>query len=184
MERCKEKGKMNMKKRTMIAVIAGTAIMCVCAACGNKTVVNTDTTDKTQDTQQIANPWVEYDDVEKAAKAAGFEMIVPEHVDGYTDKTISVMDNRLIQVEFSNGDSEYICFRKCAISDGESDISGDFNEYSFTEKTEINKNLVTMKGDAGKVKVAVWSDGTYNYSIGSTELLTEDNMTELVAQLK
>ena len=35
-----------MRKRTMIAVITGTAIMSVCAACGNKTVLNTDTEKK------------------------------------------------------------------------------------------------------------------------------------------
>ena len=175
---------MNMRKRTMIAVITGTVIMSVCAACGNKTVLNTDTVDQAQDTQQIANPWVEYESVENAAKAAGFDMIVPKSVDGYTDKTISVMDNQLIQVEFSNGDSKYICFRKGVINGAETDISGDFNEYSFTEKTEINHKLVTMKGKDGKVKVAVWSDGTYNYSIDSAELLAEDEMTELVAELK
>ncbi len=70
------------------------------------------------------------------------------------------------------------------INGAETDISGDFNEYSFTEKTEINHKLVTMKGKDGKVKVAVWSDGTYNYSIDSAELLAEDEMTELVAELK
>ncbi len=49
-----------------------------------------------QDVAQIANPYVDYETLADAAKAAGFDLTVPEMVDGYSgEKSIQVVDHKL-----------------------------------------------------------------------------------------
>ena len=49
----------------------------------------------------MPNPFIDYDSLEEAEKAVGFEINVPESIDGYSEKLISVMDGKMIQVCFA-----------------------------------------------------------------------------------
>ncbi|MBR4928566.1 MAG: hypothetical protein IKX72_03305 [Oscillospiraceae bacterium] len=128
---------------------------------------------------QIPNPFVDYESLEAAAKAAGFELKTPSSVKGFSDKLIQVCNGEMIQVIYLNGDDRLL-IRKAK---GSEDISGDYNEYSDNSTVTVNGNSVTLRGDDGKVSTAVWTSGGYTYSVSFDTPVTEDEMTGIVGQV-
>ncbi len=147
------------------------------------------------DNTQIPNPFVDCDTLTDAAALAGFDIIVPDSVDGYEERAITAMENDMIQVLYLHGDDQ-VCIRKAV---GEEECSGDYNAYSEEKTVTVGDKEVTMRGNNGKVMVAVWSEGGYSYSIGvyaytqhndgvadpeSNSGMTEDAVTALAAQVQ
>ena len=147
------------------------------------------------DNTQIPNPFTDCDTLADAAARAGFDIIVPDSVEGYEDRVITAIENEMIQVMYLHGEDE-ICVRKAA---GEEDCSGDYNEYSEEKTVTVGDREVTLRGNNGKVMVAVWSEGGYSYSIGvyaytqyndgvadpeSNSGMAEEAVTALAAQIQ
>ena len=147
------------------------------------------------DNTQIPNPFVDCDTLADAAALAGFDIIVPDSVDGYEERTVTAVENDMIQVMYLHGDDE-ICVRKAA---GDEDCSGDYNAYSEEKTVTVGDREVTLRGNNGKVMVAVWTEGGYSYSIGvyaytqhndgvadpeSNSGMAEDAITALAAQVQ
>ena len=127
------------------------------------TETSASTTDETPDLAQAGNPFTDYDTLEEAVKATGIEMSVPDSIAGYTKRRVCVMFSDMIEVSYLNdaGEDEYV-IRKAK---GTDDPSGDYNEYAETNELVVGDNTVTVKGNDGKVSLAVWTDGTYAYSV-------------------
>lgn len=147
------------------------------------------------DNTQIPNPFIDCDTLADAAALAGFDMIVPDSVDGYEERAITAMENDMIQVLYLHGDDE-ICIRKAA---GEEECSGDYNEYSEEKTVAVGDREITLRGNNGKVMVAVWTEDGYSYSIGvyaytqhndgvadpeSNSGMTEEMITALAEQVQ
>lgn len=147
------------------------------------------------DNTQIPNPFIDCETLADAAALAGFDIIVPDSVDGYEERAVTAVENDMIQVMYLHGDDE-ICVRKAA---GDEDCSGDYNEYSEEKTVTVGEKEVTLRGNNGKVMVAVWSEGGYSYSIGvyaytqhndgvadpeSNTGMAEDAITALAAQVQ
>ena len=162
-------------KKFFSAVILCTALAVLFAACVS---IKDTTTNQTQ----IPNPITECETMEQAKALTGFEMTVPEAVDGYEEKHISVISDNLIQVRFAGGEQELL-LRKAK---GTGDCSGDYNHYSETAQTEMEGMTVTMKGEPGTVRLALWTHGGFSYSIGcyAGEVMTAEALTALLAQIR
>ena len=119
----------------------------------------------------MPNPFVDYDSLKEAEKAVGFEINAPESIDGYSEKHISVMDGKMIQVIYINGDKQ-ICIRK---EKGNDDISGDYTKYAEKKITDIDGVTITLKGGNGKYGNATWTADGYSYSIGAYDYSLEIN---------
>ena len=147
------------------------------------------------DNTQIPNPFTDCDTLADAAALAGFDITVPDSVDGYEERAITAIENDMIQVLYLHGDDE-ICVRKVT---GEEDCSGDYTVYSEEKTVTVGDREITLRGNNGKVMVAVWSEGGYSYSIGvyayaqhndgvadpeSNTGMTEDAVTALAAQVQ
>lgn len=147
------------------------------------------------DNTQISNPFIDCDTLADAAALAGFDIIVPDSVEGYEERTITAMENDMIQVLYLHGDDE-ICVRKAA---GNEDCSGDYNEYSEEKTVTVGDREVNLRGNNGRVMVAVWAEGGYSYSVGvyayaqhndgvadpeSNTGMTEEAITALIAQVQ
>ncbi|MCR5293703.1 MAG: hypothetical protein K6E30_00825 [Lachnospiraceae bacterium] len=126
---------------------------------------------------QIANPFKDYETMEEAEKAAGFDMTVPETLDGREMTLIQVMNDEMIQV-FYGEDENRVLVRK---AEGNEDISGDYTEYGETETVDVNGAKVTMKGDEGQVKAAVWTAGKYTYAVDADQPVSRDTMAEWIS---
>ena len=122
-----------------------------------------------------ANPWTEYASLEEAEEAVGFEIKTPD-MSAFGKEAYSVFAG-LNELQIQYGDqAAYI--RKAA-DDG--DISGDYEEYPYTEELTVGENQVTVKGqDKDNIRLAVWTGGKYSYAVGITEGIPEDGMLELV----
>ena len=168
-------------------------LMCVTlSSCGthkNETtdVVTEVTTEASSETNMnVANPWTDCGSLEDASKIAGFEMTIPESVDGYRNTFIQAMQDKMIQVFFSDKDMDAedrsdVLVRKGA---GTDDISGDYNEYSQTESAEMGGKNVTLKGNDNKIFNVTWNSDGYAYSIVADKGLERDVVEAIVGAVK
>ena len=143
---------------------------------GNTVKLNTDATHAAQ----IPNPFTGHATLEEAAKAAGFDLAVPEQINGNPRRDIQTMDGGMIQV-FYGGDDCSVCVRKAP---GSEDISGDYNVYPQVMAVDVDGIGVTMKGRDGLVHLAVWTNGGYTYALSTQTGLDSASMAALVPLIK
>ena len=113
-----------------------------------------------------------YASLDEAEAAAGFDLAIPDAVDGCSEKQFRALDadgDKMIEVIYASGAE---------------DISGDYNAYA--EQTELTSGdaAVTMKGADGLVQLAIWQADGYTYAVSVENGLTADAMAELVAQVR
>jgi len=137
---------------------------------------------------QLANPFVDYESLEEAEAATGFELQVPDAPEGYDTVLYRVMNSSMIEVIWMSSDDEDAVeayrIRKEA---GDGDISGDYNEYSEVSTVESDGRTVTMKGSDGKVFVMTWTDDGYTYAMDidmNGEGLSQEAAMELAANVR
>ena len=160
-----------MKK--WIAIILCGLSVCSLAACASKSA--------TGGNAEIPNPFVDCTTLADAAKLTGFDIVVPDSVDGFDTRTIQVMDNKMIQVIYTKGDNNLL-IRKQAGSD---DISGDYSEYAETNTVTLGNLAVTMKGENGMVSVAIWTDGGYTYAVDAQDVpMSSDTIGSLIGTVQ
>ena len=135
--------------------------------------------------EQIPNPWVDCDTLKEAAEIAGFDMEVPDSIEGYSPKLFQAMKGEISQVFYFAGDPEdeetaSILIRK---GKGTDDISGDYNDYSEEKTMQLYGAEVYVGGVDGLIYKATWSRDGYSYSVGSDSgmaLATVDSLVESV----
>lgn len=93
-----------------------------------------------------------------------------------TGETYTAYGTELAEITYSGG-SQTLCYR---VSAGTDDNSGDYNEYNTETQTDINGLTLTLKGNDGKFSLAVWTDGTYSYSISLTEGIDQEALLEMI----
>ena len=130
----------------------------------------------------MPNPFTDNDTLEEAEKNAGFSIQVPEKIGGVSATAFRNSGQEMLEVIYYNGEQEVARIRK---GTGMEDISGDYTKYSDVKTEKIGDWDVTLKGNDGKVVLAVWNDGTYSYSISLDEQgVSLDEMTALVEAVK
>lgn len=141
---------------------------------------------------QIANPFVDCDTIEDAEKEAGFSILVPDSIEGYSTRVIRVLvdeenqDQNMIEVIYYNEDAEDE-IRICKMTDGQkdSDISGDYNTYDIVNTQNLDGTSVTTKGnEEGLYNVAIYETTDGTYSVTATLGLDLATLTSLIAQIK
>lgn len=159
--------------KRLFAVIMMLLTILPLAACGNKTDDSTE-----PDIIGMLNPFTEFDTLAEAEKQTGFYITLPDAI-GSSDKRIyRAMNDEMLEVVYVNGEDETGRVRKAR---GSEDISGDYNEYAETETVSVGGIDVLLKGDAGLVKLAVWTNDGYAYSVSSEAGMTADEMMALVS---
>ena len=130
---------------------------------------------------QIPNPFAEYETLTEAARAAGVELTAPEAINGLDRRTFRAIENDLLEVIYRKGEEETARIRKAV---GADDISGDYNVYAQVGIATVNGMEVTLKGDAGKVSLATWTDKGYTYAISVEGGISSSDMTRLVSGVR
>ena len=141
-----------------------------------KIVINTEID---ENNVQIPNPFIDCASLAEAGEVAGFEMRAPETVGDYDHVSISAMDGELVDVLYESGD-ETVRVRK---GTGTEDISGDYNSYAEAAVSKVDGMEVTMKGDSGKVYLAVWTSGEYTYSVSASAGMSRGEMADLIREI-
>lgn len=130
---------------------------------------------------QIPNPFADCQTIEEAAEIAGFSVTLPSRIPNWVNDTvIRALPSSMIEVQYQ-GDHQTLVVRKGV---GDADISGDYSSYPEAREVEVNGQTVTMKGEAGKVNVAIWQDDSYAYAVCATAGMELDDISALVSDIQ
>lgn len=166
-----------MKKLLVIVLSAAIALsIAACGTGGNPTPQDSDS----QSDVQVPNLFTDCDTLADAAREAGFELTVPDAVNGAADRLIRVADSKMIEVIYQTSGNEAARIRKAL---GDEDISGDFNEYAQTDTTTVGEAEVTMRGSDDMVYLATWTAGGYTYAASVADGISSSDMEALVSEI-
>ena len=118
--------------------------------------------------------------MQQATELTGFTMRIPEGKDPYTEKTISVIGEDMIEVAYSKEEPSAVGYsiRKAR---AEGDISGDYTEYTESKEVDSEGRKVTLKGEAGRYSLALWEENGFSYAVNAQEKpMTEEEILEIV----
>ena len=118
--------------------------------------------------------------MQQATELTGFTMRIPEGKDPYTEKTISVIGEDMIEVAYSKEEPSAVGYsiRKAR---AEGDISGDYTEYTESKEVDSEGRKVTLKGEAGRYSLALWEENGFSYAVKAQEQpMMEEEILEIV----
>ena len=129
-------------------------------------------------TEKALNYSQEYKTLEEAEKALNLTInplkILPE---GFKMENISVIENEIIQVEYTDGNNN-ITFRAGKIIDN---ISGDYNGYQVKDTIRVNGINVNLEGNKSKeYNSAVWEMDGMSYSISAENGMDEKTILDMI----
>lgn len=122
----------------------------------------------------------EVESMQQATELTGFTMSIPEGKAPYTEKTISVIGEDMIEVAYSKEEPFAVGYsiRKAR---AEGDISGEFTEYPDIREVDFEGRKVTLKGEAGICSLALWEENGFSYVVKAQEKpMTEEEILEIV----
>lgn len=122
----------------------------------------------------------EVESMQQATELTGFTMRIPEGKAPYTEKTISVIGEDMIEVAYSKEEPFAVGYsiRKAR---AEGDISGDFTEYPDIREVDFEGRKVKLKGEAGTCSLALWEENGFSYAVKAQENpMTEEEILEIV----
>ena len=115
---------------------------------------------------QIPNPLEEVSSVKELSDLVGFEVKELEAIPFAVQQASYISISREVAEIIYTGADQELIYRK---SKGTEDNSGNYVVYSEEAKRSVDGYEVTVKGDDGRCSLAVWTDGTYSYSIQMRE---------------
>ena len=122
--------------------------------------------------------------MQQATELTGFTMSIPEGKAPYTEKTISVIGEDMIEVAYSKEEPFAVGYsiRKAR---AEGDISGDYTEYTESKEVDSEGRKVTLKGEAGRCSLALWEENGFSYAVIAQEKsMTEEEILEIVKAME
>ena len=122
--------------------------------------------------------------MQQATELTGFTMRIPEDKAPYTEKTISVIGEDMIEVAYSKEEPFAVGYsiRKAR---AEGDISGDYTEYTESKEVDSEGRKVTLKGEAGRCSLALWEENGFSYAVIAQEKsMTEEEILEIVKAME
>lgn len=118
--------------------------------------------------------------MQQATELTGFTMRVPEGKAPYTEKTISVIGEDMIEVAYSKEEPFAVGYsiRKAR---AEGDISGDYTEYAETKEVNFEGRKLNLKGKDGTYFLALWEENGFSYAVKAQEKpMMEEEILEIV----
>lgn len=165
----------------MLAAMMAAAVSAT--ACGGQgSTGKTVTAQHPEDFVGMPNPFTDNATLEEAEKNAGFSIQVPDKIGGVSATAFRNLGQEMLEVIYYNGEQEVARIRK---SLDNKDNSGNYVGYAEIQNKKIGDRDVTLKGNDGKVVLAIWNDGAYGYSISVDEPgVSLEEMTALVEVVK
>ncbi len=133
------------------------------------------------DRVQAVNGIVEVADADALRDAVGFPVREPAALPFRVVETTGFSRWGEVAEIVYTGEEQTATFRQ---SLGDGDNSGDYRVYAETLVREMDGLSVTLKGDGQVYSLAVWSDGTYAYSIRVGSGLTLPEWETVLADMK
>ena len=108
------------------------------------------------------NPVVTVNSLSDVEKTAGFPISVPQKYGDDEIFTITVVNESVICVHYgSEEDVDMVIYK----GTGSEDISGDYTVYPDVQDIEYDFRSIQLKGNAGKIYLAIWNDRQYSFAV-------------------
>ena len=159
--------------------LAACAALVLCAAAGFPLWLDSRTPAETPPVQ-VTWSAQQFESTGELAEQLSYPLLLPAWLpEGYTLESARCLQGELAEICWQ-ADGQTITYR---MAPGDGDISGDFTAYGWEEELTAGTYAVTCKGEEGLVFLAVWSDGTYSFSLHASAGLTVDQVTALIESL-
>lgn len=159
--------------------LAACAALVICAAAGFPLWLDSRTPAETPPVQ-VTWSAQQFESTGELAEQLSYPLLLPAWLpEGYTLESARCLQGELAEICWQ-ADGQTITYR---MAPGDGDISGDFTAYGWEEELTAGTYAVTCKGEEGLVFLAVWSDGTYSFSLHASAGLTVDQVTALIESL-
>lgn len=133
---------------------------------------------------QTGTPWQEVASVAEAEVLTGFGLVLPAPKAPYTAEVIRVLNREVISVAYMREEDGEIGY-ELRKEKGETDPSGDVNEYAETTEKRVDGINVTLRGENGRWFLATWTRDGYSYSAeAQANPMTEEELSELVKTVR
>lgn len=120
----------------------------------------------------------EYKTLDEAEKALNLKISpLKTLTNGFKVENVSVISNKMIQVDYNNGNNNMI-FRAGKSTDN---ISGDYNTYQVKNTVKVNGIDVTLEGNKNEeYNLATWKKDDISYSISTEDGINEKTMLDMI----
>lgn len=119
---------------------------------------------------QVLPPFRQVDSLDALSEAVGFPVTEPAALPfDLVNTTYTAYDEGLAEITYTGPDDQTATYRQ---SLGTADNSGDDTLYEDTQV--IPENNATLKGQGQRYTLALWTDGTYTYSLRLSSALSAD----------
>lgn len=123
----------------------------------------------------------QFDSVEALADSLSYPLRLPGWLpEGYALESVKCLQGELAEIGWQK-DGQTLIYR---MAPGEQDVSGDFTVYGWEETLTVGACAVACKGEDGLVFLAVWSDGTYSFSLHASAGLTTAQVQAVIASME
>lgn len=124
----------------------------------------------TAPTVQVLPPFRQVDSLDALSEAVGFPVTEPSALPfDLVNTTYTAYDEGTAEITYTGPDDQTATYRQ---SLGTADNSGDDTLYEDTQV--IPENNATLKGQDQRYTLALWTDGTYTYSLRLSSALSAD----------
>ncbi len=125
---------------------------------------------------QLPNPQHQHNTVESLEAAVGFPVPVPAAPAGFSFTLIQDIGGTLAELRWSD-DVQELTYR---VSRGGNDNSGDYTVYPASGTLTVKDTSVQWRGDAGGIRVALWTRDGFSFSLRASDGLTERQVRQMV----
>lgn len=119
---------------------------------------------------QVLPPFRQVDSLDALSEAVGFPVTEPSALPfDLVNTTYTAYDEGTAEITYTGPDGQTATYRQ---SLGTADNSGDYTLYEDTQV--VPENNATLKGQDQRYTLALWTDGTYTYSLRLSSALSAD----------
>lgn len=166
-------------RRWQPRLAAACAALVICAAAGFPLWLDSRTPAETPPVQ-VTWSAQQFESTGELAEQLSYPLLLPAWLpEGYTLESARCLQGELAEVCWQ-ADGQTLTYR---MAPGDGDVSGDFTAYSWEEELSAGAYTVACKGEKGLVFLAVWSGGTYSFSLHASVGLTVDQVTALIESI-
>ncbi|MBM6886698.1 hypothetical protein [Pseudoflavonifractor phocaeensis] len=166
-------------RRWQPRLAAACAALVICAAAGFPLWLDSRTP---AETPPVQGTWSaqQFESTGELAEQLSYPLLLPAWLpEGYTLESARCLQGELAEICWQ-ADGQTLAYR---MAPGDGDISGDFTAYGWEEELTAGTYAVTCKGENGLVFLAVWSDGTYSFSLHASAGLSVEEVTAVIESI-
>ena len=139
-----------------------------------------------QDSDELQAIWdvTECSSIQELSNKVGFTVSeIDTETLPFTVKKVSYLayPDKLAEISYLGSDEEKVCYRE---EIGSEDVSGDYNTYQQIETIKMQDVEITLKGEPGTYKTALWQKEGHSYSLSISQGADKHTWTKILMSVQ